>query len=177
MKPAQITKYMVLLTMTLTAFVVIVVMQSKFDGADQRAAMALVQSTRSANGRTIVDVLDARHPGREAVWSVGTESACFQHERVRATVTPTPAAEPIAYDFVVDINGPSVHPGNPAGESLLKQLAEMPPASAAPQATNTAAPTATADLSAAPTTAVSAAPTTAVPGPASASAAPSAPTP
>ncbi len=165
MKPAQITKYMVLLTMTLTAFVAIVVMQSKFDGADQRAAMALVQSTRSANGRTIVDVLDARHPGREAVWSVGTESACFQHERVRATVTPTPAAEPIAYDFVVDINGPSVHPGNPAGESLLKQLAEMPPASAAPQATNTAA------------AADTAAPTTAVPGPASATAAPSAPNP
>jgi hypothetical protein len=159
MTPAKITKYMVLVTMTLLAFVAIVVMQSKFDGADQKAAMALVQSTRAPNGHTIVDVLDVRHPGKEAVWSVGTESACFQHERVRATVFPTPTAEPIAYDFVVDINGPSVHPGNPAGESLLKQLGEMPPMDTAAPAPS-AAPTAT--VSAAPTATVSAAPTATV---------------
>ena len=140
MTPAKITKYMVLVTMTLAAFIAIVVMQSKFDGADQKAAVGIVQLTRAPNGRTILDALDARHPGKPPVWSVTTESACFQHERVRASVFPSPAEDPVNYDFVVDINGPSVHPGNPAGESLLKQLADLPPAetpSAAPSAAAT----------------------------------------
>ena len=53
-----------------------------------------------------------------------------------------PTAEPTAYDFVVDINGPSVHPGNPAGEELLKLMSEMPPVSTAEPAP-TAAPTGT----------------------------------
>lgn len=150
MKPAQITRYMVLVTLTLAAFVAIVVMQSKFDGADQKAAVALVQATRAPNGRTIVDALEVRHPGKPPVWSVDTESACFQHERVRASVYPNPADAPINYDFVVDINGPSVHPGNPAGESILKQLSELPPADSATPGT-TAAPGATATPTAAAT--------------------------
>ena len=142
MTPARITQYMVLAAMTMAAFFAIVVMQSKFDGADQKAALALVQSTRAPNGHTIIDALDVRHPGKTATWSVATESACFQHERVRAAVSDSPTAEPTAYDFVVDINGPSVHPGNPAGEELLKLMSEMPPVSTAEPAV-TAAPTGT----------------------------------
>jgi hypothetical protein len=136
LSPAKISRYLVAVSMTLVAFVAIVILQSKFDQADQKAAIGIVQTTRAKNGHTVVDVLSARHPGKEPVWSVGTESACFQHERVRASVTPTPTAEPIAYDFMVDINGPSVHPGNAAGEAVLRELSEMPPVdpSAAPAA-------------------------------------------
>ena len=145
MHPAKITRYMVLVTMTLLAFVAIVVLQSKFDGADQKAALNIVQTTPAKNGRTIVDVLDARHPGVAPYWSTATESACFQHVRVRASVLPEPTAAAIAYDFVVDINGPSIHPGNPAGEEVLRQLSEMPPASsAASSASASAAPSASA---------------------------------
>jgi len=152
MTPAKITKYMVLVTMTLAAFIAIVVMQSKFDGADQKAAVGIVQLTRAPNGRTIVDALEVRHPGKAPVWSVTTESACFQHERVRASVFPSPAEAPVNYDFVVDINVPAVHPGNPAGESLLKQLSELPAADS-PSATAPSSPsgTATSSVTAAPT--------------------------
>src|SRR4051812_37696552 len=125
MHPAKITRYMVLLTMTLLAFVAIVVLQSKFDGADQKAALGIVQTTVAKNGHTVVAVLEARHPGTVPFWSTGPEAACFQHVRVRASVTPQPSAEPIAYDFVVDINGPSIPPGNPAGEEVLRMLSEM----------------------------------------------------
>lgn len=138
MNVAKATRYLVLISMTLLAFVAIVVMQSKFDGADQRAAIGIVQATTSKSGRTVPDVLDARHPGRPAMWSSATESSCFQHVRVRANVAPDPTSAPIAYDFVVDINGPSVHPGNAAGEEVLRALHEMPPASATPTASATA---------------------------------------
>ncbi len=139
MNVAKYTRYLVLISMTLLAFVAIVVMQSKFDGADQRAAIGIVQATTSKDGRTIPDVLGARHPGRPAMWSSGTESSCFQHVRVRASVSPDPTAPPVAYDFVVDINGPSVHPGNPAGEEVLKALAEPPPATSATATASAAA--------------------------------------
>lgn len=159
MTPAKITRYMVLAAMTLLAFFVMVVMQSKFDGADQRAAIGIVQTTLSSNGHTVVDVLEARHPGKEPLWSAATESACFQHVRVRASVTPTPEASPIAYDFLVDINGPSIHPGNPAGEEALRALAEMPPApSPTATPTATAAPAASATATAAPSAIPSAIP-------------------
>jgi len=143
MNTAKITRYLVLVSMTLLAFVAIVVMQSKFEGADQRAAVGIVQTTPSKTGRTVMDVLSEKHPGKPAIWSSSTESSCFQHVRVRATVSPAPAAEPINYDFVVDINGPSIHPGNPAGEELLRALAEPAPASSAavpPAAATASAP-------------------------------------
>ena len=140
MNPAKMTRYLVLLSMTLLAFVAIMVMQSKFDGADQNAAVGIVQTAPSKTGRTIQDVLSERHPGKPPLWSSSTESSCFQHVRVRASILPEPAAQPVNYDFVVDINGPSIHPGNPAGEELLRALAEPAPASsaAAPPATATA---------------------------------------
>lgn len=145
MNAAKITRYLVLLSMTLLAFVAIVVMQSKFDGADQNAAINVVQSAPSKTGRTIPDVLAERHPGKLPVWSAGTESSCFQHVRVRAAVTDQAAADPVLYDFVVDINGPSIHPGNPAGEEVLRALdlpAKAPSAPAAPSAQGAGAPSA-----------------------------------
>jgi hypothetical protein len=160
MEPAKITRYLVLVSMTMLAFVGIWVMQSKFDGADQRAAVGIVQTTVSPNGNTIAAVLAAKHPGIEPVWSTATESACFQHERVRATVYPTPTSVPINYDFVVDINGPSVHPGNPAGEEVLRALSEPLPAAPAGSAAPSAMPSTTdsAVPSANPTAAASATP-------------------
>jgi hypothetical protein len=128
MNAAKVTRYLVLLSMTLLAFVAIVVMQSKFDGADQHAAVNIVQTAPSRSGRTVTDVLSEKHPGKPPIWSSGTESSCFQHVRVRASVSPAPAAEPVNYDFVVDINGPSIHPGNPAGEEVLRALDQPPPA-------------------------------------------------
>jgi hypothetical protein len=141
MEPAKITRYLVLASLTLLAFVAIVVMQSKFDGADQKAAVGIVQMTTSKSGRTIPDVLQARHPGQQPMWSAATERAGFQHVRVRASVSPEPGSAPLASDFMVDINGPSVHPGNPAGEEVLRALSEPAPAESAPAAPP--APTAT----------------------------------
>lgn len=140
MNPAKMTRYLVLLSMTLLAFVAIMVMQSKFDGADQNAAVGIVQTAPSKTGRTIQDVLSERHPGKPPLWSSSTESSCFQHVRVRASILPEPAAQPVNYDFVVDINGPSIHPGNPAGEEVLRALNEPAPPSASGAAAPSAAP-------------------------------------
>ena len=150
MNPAKMTRYLVLLSMTLLAFVAIVVMQSKFDGADQNAAVGIVQTAPSKTGRTIQDVLSERHPGKPPLWSSSTESSCFQHVRVRASILPEPAAQPVNYDFVVDINRPSIHPGNPAGEEVRRALNEPAP----PSASGSAAPAS----SGAPSPAASSAP-------------------
>ena len=53
------------------------------------------------------DVLAERHPGKEQSWQVHTESSCLQHERVDVEVDGQD------YAFIVDINGPAIHPGNP----------------------------------------------------------------
>src|ERR1043166_866238 len=109
--PAKFTRAMLVTSATLLAVAFMWFLQSKFEGADRRAAVGIVHDYRSKAGRTIPEVLAERHPGKEAGWRVTTESSCMQHERVSAEV------DGADYEFVVDINGPSIHPANAAAQA------------------------------------------------------------
>jgi hypothetical protein len=124
MDHGKVLRMLMLVSTSLVAGGTVLWVQSKFDAADRKAALGVVQQYRPKEGRSVPEALDARHPGKAPTWSTATESACFQHVRVRATIDGEP---PRSYDFVVDINGPSIHPGNPDGQALLGELAAAPP--------------------------------------------------
>jgi hypothetical protein len=126
MDPGSILRTMLIASSTLLAVVGVVTIQSKFDAADRKAAAGVVRDYRSKAGWTIPEVIEGMHPGRAAQWNVSTESACMQHERVRVDVDGK------SYEFLVDINGPAIHPGNPASVQVLKGL-DAPRAKAAPR--------------------------------------------
>jgi hypothetical protein len=112
---------------TLLALASMFWIQSKFDGADRKAAVGVVRDYRAKGGWSIPELLDAAHPGHAGVWAVETQSSCMQRERVSVDV------DGVRYQFMVDINGPSIHPGNVASEAIMKRLDETrsaPPASA-----------------------------------------------
>jgi hypothetical protein len=132
MNLGKVARVMFLVGISVPTGLVMVWMQSKFDEADRRAALSVVHQHRSKQGWTVPEALEALHPGKPPVWSVATESTCYQHVRVRANVSGEGAAETVAYDFVVDINGPSIHPGNPAGERVVRKLDEPRPDAGAP---------------------------------------------
>ncbi len=116
MDQAKLSRAALALMSAMVALTIILWVQSKFDGADRKAALGIVQEYRSKQGSTIPEILDRKHPGSAPTWSVQTQSACEQHERVRAVV----AGE--TYDFAVDINRPSIHPANPAAEGVIAGL-------------------------------------------------------
>ncbi|MFO0761296.1 MAG: hypothetical protein U0359_32760 [Byssovorax sp.] len=128
MDPSKLLRMLLAVSSAMVAIVSIFWIQSKFDGADRKAALAIVQEYRSKEGNTIPTLLDRHHPGHPPVWNVETARSCMQHERVRASV------DGVEYDFMVDINGPSIHPGNPASEAVMAELSAPPPA-ASPSST------------------------------------------
>ena len=97
-------------------------MQGRFEAADARHARAIVQDYRSKAGLSIPDLLSHQHPGKGIQWASHVQSSCFQHIEVHASVNADPSKAPLVYVFIVDLNGPAIHPGNEAGKRLLKLL-------------------------------------------------------
>ena len=123
--PGKMMRAGLVASTTMLALVIMWVLQSKFDGADRKAALGIVLDYHSKHGWTIPEVLAEQNPGKAPGWFVETESTCMQHERVHADVGGKD------YAFIVDINGPSIHPGNAAGEAVLRRLDEPRPDGAA----------------------------------------------
>ena len=99
----------------------ILYVQARFNSADERNALVVVQTYRARSGRSLPEVIDEGREGAPPLeWSTATESSCRQTERVRAEVTTD--AGVTTYDFIVDINGPSIHPGNENGKRALEAL-------------------------------------------------------
>jgi hypothetical protein len=131
MDPEKLMKSLLVGSATLLALVLMWVIQSKFEGADRRAALGLVHDYRAKGGWTIPEILDDKHAGHPAGWTVETQSSCLHHyEKVSASVDGE------TYLFMVDIDGPSIHPGNKPSEAVVEQLDQArpgwpPPAAAA----------------------------------------------
>ena len=141
MDPAKLMRSLLVGSGTLLALVLMFWLQSKFEGADRKAALGVVHDYRAKGGWTIPEILDEEHHGHPAAWTVQTESSCLQHEKVSAAV------DGVSYQFMVDINGPSIHPGNHESEGVMRKLDEArpgwpPPPSAAPPASGGPAPAA-----------------------------------
>jgi hypothetical protein len=116
--PTRFMRAAMVLSATMLALVAIWFLQSKFEGADRKAAVGIVNDYRSKAGRSVPEVLAERHPNKPQSWQVHTESSCMQHERVDVDVDGKD------YAFIVDINGPAIHPGNPDGKAVLAELDE-----------------------------------------------------
>jgi hypothetical protein len=94
-------------------------LQGRFSAGDEKSALALVQAYRAKSGRSLPEIVAQGNAGA-VQWSATTESACFEHERVRASVNGENGV--VTYDFLVDLNGPSIHPGNENGRRALEAL-------------------------------------------------------
>jgi len=103
-------------------------MQGRYEASDQKHALEIVKSYHPTGGTDIPSLLAVRHPNRPVTWSTAVENSCFQHIRVHAVVMDGPANEAVLYAFVVDINGPSIHPANEPGKELIVALHQPLPA-------------------------------------------------
>ncbi len=103
-------------------------LQQRFDAADVKNGVAIARTYRAPSGWTLPDVIEARYPKSSVQWSGEEQSACMQHVRVDAHVAPAAGGAPLDYAFVVDLNGPSIHPGNPLGEEAIGGLDAPRPA-------------------------------------------------
>lgn len=131
MNAKQLVRNGVLLVLSVSAAAVILYVQARFDTADRHAGLVLVHEYHSPKGRTLPEILAERHPGKTPTWSTTTESGCLQHIRVSAAVDDPPGSTTV-YEFLIDINGPSIHPGNPAGQQAIAELDVAKPARAIP---------------------------------------------
>ncbi len=114
-------------------------MQNRYEAADQRHALDIVKSYRPSGGTSIPALLSSRHPDKSVTWTTAVESSCFQHIRVHAVVTDPVVPEPFLYAFVVDINGPSIHPANERGQQLIAAIEAPLPADNSAGAADSAA--------------------------------------
>lgn len=145
----------------LAAAATVLWMQGRYEKADRRHALEIVQSYHPKGGTDIPSLLAHRHPERTVEWSSAVENSCFQHIRVHAVVAEP---EPVLYAFVVDINGPSIHPANDNGQELIVALdTPLPPASATASAAIPASVAAPASAAPPPSAATPASATTAAP--------------
>jgi len=145
MDPGKLMRVLMVGSATLLAVVSMFWLQSKFEAADRKAAVALVHDYRSRAGWTVPEAFDALHPGHPTHWSVETVPACLHHyERVSIE------ADGVSYQFMVDIDGPAIHPGNHESEAVLRQLDEPRAEQASPTATPSASPSASSAVAPAP---------------------------
>jgi hypothetical protein len=158
------TRGVVMVVTALAAAGSILWMQGRYESSDKRHALEIVQSYHPRGGTDIPALLERRHPGKPVEWSTAVENSCFQHIRVHAVVTDDPAADPVLYAFVVDINGPSIHPANENGKELIAALDEpLPPLPSASASSSPSTQSAGPDASSAPSSAASGAPSTTTP--------------
>jgi len=120
---------LVMVMTALAAAICVVYLQQRFDAADVKSGIEIAKTYRAPSGKTLVDVLLARHPNGAVEWSAVETSSCFQHVRVDARVVPQ-GAPPTLYQFDIDLNGPSIHPANATGSEALGAL-DTPRATAA----------------------------------------------
>jgi hypothetical protein len=112
-------------TMVLTALaaaISVLYLQQRFDAGDVKSSLEIAKTYRAPGGRTLSDVIHARYPGAAIDWKGTEESSCFQHVRVDALVTPANGGPPVDYAFTIDVNGPSIHPGNALGQTAIEGL-------------------------------------------------------
>ncbi len=142
-RPNMGTRRTILMVLaSLLAAATLLWMQSRFEAGDQRNALAVVRGYRSKAGTSIPELIARQHPKAAVRWSTTTASSCLHHIVVRAEVFDGNGGHRV-YSFKVDINGPSIHPADANGRSLMAQIdGPLPPSSAAPSSAASSAATA-----------------------------------